>query len=113
MLIFVYLSLMKGHGVKKDEKKELYNSEEAAIQGHTSARCNLAFHESKNGRFERAAKHLVIASNLGYDDAIQELKECYKRGLVSKADFAAALRAHQALRCNTQTTDKSHIMLIA
>ena len=37
-----------------------------------------------------------IASNLGYDDAIQELKECYKRGLVSKEDFAAALRGHQA-----------------
>ena len=91
----------------------MYNSEEATIQGHTSARCNLAFHESKNGRFERAVKHLVIASNLGYDDAIQELKECYKRGLVSKEDFAAALRAHQARRCNTQTTDKSHIMLIA
>ena len=27
-------------------------------------------------------------------DSIQELKECYKDGSVSKDDFAAALRAH-------------------
>eukprot|EP00984_Skeletonema_dohrnii_P034284 scaffold33516_cov111-Skeletonema_dohrnii-CCMP3373.AAC.2 len=64
-----------GQGVEKDEKKGFYYLEEAAI----------------------AAKHFIIAANLGHDDSIQALKECYKRGgLVSKEDFAAALRAHQA-----------------
>ena len=33
---------------------------------------------------------------LGHDGSIKMLKECYKRGLVGKNDFAAALRAHQA-----------------
>ena len=41
-------------------------------------------------------KHWIIAASLGYDDSIQMLKGCYKNGLVSKEDFAAALRAHHA-----------------
>mmetsp|Transcript_35527 Transcript_35527/g.72674 ORF Transcript_35527/g.72674 Transcript_35527/m.72674 type:complete len:85 (+) Transcript_35527:2-256(+) len=52
--------------------------------------------EGKNERYDRSAKHFIIAANLGHDDSIQALKECYKYGDVSKEDFAAALRAHQA-----------------
>jgi len=86
----------KGEGVEKDEKKGLYYLEEAAIAGLPEARYNLAMLEGKNERFDRAVKHWIIAANLGYDDSIQRLKESYKDGLVSKEDFAGALRAHQA-----------------
>ena len=86
----------EGQGVEKDEKKELYHLEEAAIGGHPNARYSLGIAEGKNGRIERSVKHLIIAANLGYDGAIQVLKDCYAHGLVSKEDFAAALRAHQA-----------------
>eukprot|EP00986_Skeletonema_menzelii_P010379 scaffold5063_cov150-Skeletonema_menzelii.AAC.8 len=96
----------KGQGVEKDEEKYIHYLEEAAIGGHPRARCNLAFHESKNGRFERAVKHLIIAANLGYDDAIQDLKDCYKNGLVSKDDFAAALRANQAVINETKSPQR-------
>eukprot|EP00984_Skeletonema_dohrnii_P034308 scaffold33524_cov99-Skeletonema_dohrnii-CCMP3373.AAC.6 len=86
-----------GQGVEKDEKKGLYYLEEAAIAGLPEARYNLAMLEGKNERYDRSAKHFIIAANLGHDDSIQALKGCYKRGgLVSKEDFAAALRAHQA-----------------
>jgi len=92
------LSVMyrEGQGVDKDEKKEWYHLEEAAIAGHPKARFNLAYLEGRNGRIDRAVKHLIIAANLGHDNSIQQLKECYVRGEVSKEDFAAALRAHQA-----------------
>eukprot|EP00984_Skeletonema_dohrnii_P021170 scaffold10510_cov84-Skeletonema_dohrnii-CCMP3373.AAC.4 len=86
----------EGLGVEKDEKKELYHLEEAAIAGHPDARYNLAVDEWENERFDRSAKHFIIAANLGHDGSIQTLKEYYKRGLVSKDDFAAALRAHHA-----------------
>jgi len=86
----------EGQGVEKDEEKELYHLEEAAIAGHPTARYSLACIEMMNDRFVRAVKHHIIAANLGYDDSIQALKEFYKRGLVSKEDFAAALRGHQA-----------------
>eukprot|EP00984_Skeletonema_dohrnii_P020460 scaffold9984_cov148-Skeletonema_dohrnii-CCMP3373.AAC.11 len=43
----------------------------------------------------RDCNETIIASNLGYDISIQQLEECYTDGVVSKEDFAAALRAHQ------------------
>ena len=90
-LSFLYL---EGHGVEKDEQKQLYHLEEAAIQGHPIARHNLAWYEMMNRRIERAVKHLIIGANLGHDESITRLKACYKDELVSKEDFAAALRAH-------------------
>eukprot|EP00577_Skeletonema_sp_RCC1716_P019921 CAMPEP_0113399764 /NCGR_PEP_ID=MMETSP0013_2-20120614/15730_1 /TAXON_ID=2843 ORGANISM="Skeletonema costatum, Strain 1716" /NCGR_SAMPLE_ID=MMETSP0013_2 /ASSEMBLY_ACC=CAM_ASM_000158 /LENGTH=312 /DNA_ID=CAMNT_0000284721 /DNA_START=51 /DNA_END=989 /DNA_ORIENTATION=- /assembly_acc=CAM_ASM_000158 len=85
-----------GRGVEKNKKKELYHTEEAAIGGHPGARQNLACLELRTGRVQRAVKHFIIAANLGLDDSIKEMKECYKHGVVSKEDFAAALRAYQA-----------------
>ena len=92
------LSIMyrKGQGVEKDEKRELYHLEEAAIGGHPWARHNLGCHEENNGRIERAMKHFIIAANLGLDDAIEALREEYSHGNISKEDLAASLRAHQA-----------------
>ena len=92
------LSIMysKEQGVEKDEKKVIYHLEKASIAGCPQARHNLACIEGKNCKFDRAVKHLIINANLGFDLAIQELKICYKYGLVSKDDFAAALRAHHA-----------------
>eukprot|EP00984_Skeletonema_dohrnii_P020458 scaffold9984_cov148-Skeletonema_dohrnii-CCMP3373.AAC.9 len=86
----------EGEGVEKDEKMRLYHLEKAAIAGHPDARYNLACHEGRNERFDRAVKHWIIAANLGCDDSIRKLNRCYAVRLVSKDDFAAALRANQA-----------------
>eukprot|EP00984_Skeletonema_dohrnii_P018511 scaffold8668_cov89-Skeletonema_dohrnii-CCMP3373.AAC.7 len=86
----------EGLGVEKDDKMRLYHLEKAAIAGNPDARENLACHEGRNERFDRAVKHFIIAANLGHDDSIRKLKGCYAGGLVSKEDFAAALREHQA-----------------
>jgi TPR repeat protein len=58
-----------GIGVEKDEKKEIYHLVEAAIGGHPTARNNLACYEDRNGRYERAVQHWIIAANLGHDDS--------------------------------------------
>jgi TPR repeat protein len=85
-----------GEGVEEDEKKELFLLEEAAIAGHPSARYSLGFLEGRNGRTERAIKHFMIAAGQGQDDAMDELKWQYAQGRISKENFAASLRAHQA-----------------
>jgi len=92
------LSLMyrEGLGVEKDGGKEAYHLEEAAIGGHPGARHSLGCNEGENGRYDRAVKHWIIAAKLGHDGSIQNLKEMYKCGYVSKEDFASALRGHQA-----------------
>ncbi len=85
-----------GEGVEKDNKKEIYHLEEASIGGHPKARYNLGCEEQEKRRIERAMKHWIIAANLGHDNALKQVKEGFKHGLVSKEDFAAALRGHQA-----------------
>ena len=85
----------KGKGVEKDVKKVVYHWEQAAIGGHPKARYNLGCEENSNGRIDRAMKHWIIAATLGCDDTLDALKVCFRGGLVTKEDFAAALRAHQ------------------
>ena len=85
----------KGKGVEKNEKRELHHAEQAAIGGHPDARHNLGCLERDNGRMDRAAKHLIIASKLGNDRSLERVKDLYKDGFVSKDDFTAALRGYQ------------------
>ena len=92
------LSVMyrEGEGVEKNEKKEVYHLEQAAIGGHPRARFNLGCHEHSNGRTNRAMKHYIIAAKLGYDDALHNVKLGFTDGFVSKDDYASTLRGHQA-----------------
>ena len=85
-----------GQGVEKDEKKQVYHLEKAAISGHVDARHNLGCHEGDNGRMERAVKHFTIAANMGHEGSMKALWKCYARGLVKKDDLNATLRAHHA-----------------
>ncbi len=86
----------KGQGVVKNEKKEVYHLEEAAIGGHPKARNNLGCYEEENGRIDRAMRHFIIAAKLGHDNALEAVKKGFVHGYVSKEDYAAALRGHQA-----------------
>jgi TPR repeat protein len=85
-----------GQGVEKDEKKQVYHLEEAAIGGCVQARRNLAVIEVRNGRMERAVKHWIIAANMGDDKSMKALWKCYAKGFVEKDDLNATLRAHHA-----------------
>ena len=84
-----------GEGVERDEKRALHHAETAAIGGHPNARYNLGCTEAERGSLDRAAKHWIIASKLGYDPSLDDLKNLYKAGNVSKEDFTAALRGYQ------------------
>ena len=61
-----YLGLMYhlGNGVEKDEKKETYHMEEAAIGGHPEARFILGSDEWHYGSKERGTKHMLLLPNL-------------------------------------------------
>ena len=91
---FLAVMYYHGKGVEKDEKKEVYHWEEAAIGGHPDARHNLAAFEMENGRPERGVKHFIIAANLGYEMSMKALWKCFSMGYVSKDDLSVTLRAH-------------------
>jgi tetratricopeptide (TPR) repeat protein len=95
-----------GQRTEKDEKKRVFHLEEAAIGGHPIARYNLGCHEERIGRIERAIKHYSIAACQGQDNAIKELKGLYAEGAISKENFAASLRAHQAALDETKSPQR-------
>lgn len=75
--------------------------EQAAIRGHPVARFCLGTHEGKNGRLERAVKHMVIAAKLGCEESMRMLWVAYKDNvspdeLITKENLEATLRAHKA-----------------
>jgi hypothetical protein len=86
----------RGHGVQPDMKKSIHHTEQAAIGGHPEARYRLGRWEEMNDDIERAVKHWMIAANLGHDESLEKLRKYYSDGMVSKEDFATALRAHKA-----------------
>ena len=96
----------RGEGVEKDSGKKLHHLKEAAIGGQPNARHNLGCEEGNNGRMDRAAKHFIIAAKLGHDDSLGNVKDLYKDGLVSKDDFAAALRGHHAAIVATKSPQR-------
>ncbi len=97
---------LKGDGVEKDMKKAVYHWEQAAIGGDPSARVLLANYDMKNGKLERAAKHYIIGANLGHDVSLKRIKHLFVKGIVSKEDYAAALRAHQAAVDATKSAER-------
>ena len=86
----------KGEGVEKDGGKATHHLEEAVIGGHPQARYLLGNEEWENGNYERALKHYIIGAKQGEEDAPKMLMVAFKDGKISKEDFTATLRAHQA-----------------
>ena len=106
------LSLMYQNGdcVEKNEKKQIYHLEEAAIGGNADARHNLGCIEYNIGRYDRAVKHWIIAAKLGEDKSLDKLKYCYSKGLVvSKEVFSSALRAHKAAVDATKSPQREEV----
>ena len=87
----------QGRGVEKNMKKYVHHLEEAAIGGHAIARHNLGVHELKHDSLERAAKHWIIAANLGYSDSMNKVQEMFEAGLglIDESDFETCLGTYQ------------------
>ena len=96
-----------GDGVEKDEKKAIHHLEQAAIGGHPQARSFLADYEMENGRSERAAKHYIINANLGCDKSVKLIKDLFVQGIVSKEEYAAALRGYQSAVNETKSAERA------
>jgi TPR repeat protein len=87
--------------MRKRQFITVYYYEKAAIRGHPTARFSLGTHEGKNGRGDRAVKHMVIAAKLGCEESMRMLWVAFKDDVspdefITKENLEATLRAHQA-----------------
>ncbi len=82
----------QGEGVEKDMQRGVFHFEQAAIRGHPQARGYLALHDKGNGRFERAAKHYIIAANLGDDLSLKRIKDLFVKFTEESINIMIPLR---------------------
>ena len=67
----------------------------AAIGGHERARHNLGAVEEDKSNMKRAMKHYMITARAGYHSSLNAVRDGYKRGHVTKDEYASTLRAHK------------------
>jgi hypothetical protein len=96
----------EGQGVEKDEGKEVYHWEKAAIGGHLYARYNLGCNEAKNDNMERSVKHFIIAANLGDELSMKVLWKHFAAGNITKEDLDATLRSNHTAINATQSEQR-------
>ena len=92
-----------GRGMAIDKLKAKYYWELATMNGCVEARHNLGLSEKYAGNQQRAYKHLILAAKAGYKESLDEVKEGYIKELVTKDEYAQALRAYQKLQDETKS----------
>lgn len=95
-----------GEGVERDEKKERYYLELAALGGNVDARYFLGVIEDGYDNMDRATKHWMIAARAGDDKSLKKIRECFIKGHASKDDFERALRAHKDSNDETKSAQR-------
>eukprot|EP00956_Cyclotella_meneghiniana_P024257 scaffold48472_cov42-Cyclotella_meneghiniana.AAC.3 len=106
------LSYDEGVGVELDKKKAIHNYQIAAMMGHMGARHNLGSAEYNDRNYECATKHFMIAAKCGYQLSLNEVKQCFKEGLVTKEDFERTLRDYQASCDETKSEQRDRAAVI-
>ena len=78
--------------VDKEKAKHYY--ELAAIKGCVSSRYNLGCREALDGNVELAIKHWLMAARAGDKTSLDNVKEGFLKGIVTKDEYASTLRAY-------------------
>jgi len=99
-----------GVGVEVDKMKAKHYYELAAIGGCLHARNNLGCLEGQAGNHHRAFKHYMIAAKSGYKLSLDKVKEGFEVGIVTKDEYANALRAYHERQKELKSDERAKAM---
>ena len=85
------LSYYTGDGVEEDEQRGIKHWQQVAMQGHAMSRHWLAVVEYQEGNFQRAMQHDMISTKMGHEGSLNGIKDMFKDGQATKAQYAEAL----------------------
>jgi len=95
-----------GKGVQEDKATGVEFHKKAAMQGFVQSRYNLGYFEELKGNRGRAVKHYLISAKMGYMTAIEAIKNMFLAGVVTKEQYAEALRGYQDAVKETKSYDR-------
>ncbi|EJK45980.1 hypothetical protein THAOC_35380 [Thalassiosira oceanica] len=84
-----------GDGVEEDKPRGIDHLQQAAMKGHVASRNNLGVAEYKNGHYEVAVQHWMISAKMGFEMSLNSIKEMFKVGHATKAQYAEALLGYR------------------
>ena len=83
------------NGIARDPGKARFHLEKAAIAGHGGAHYNLGVGLLEKREDDQAMKHFIVAAKSGYKISLNEVKQRFVDGWVSKPEFEETLRLHK------------------
>ena len=84
-----------GDGVEEDKPRGIHHWQQAAMRGHADSRHELAWIEYKNGNYELAVQHWMISAKMGQEESLNDIKDMFKEGHATKAQYAEALMGYR------------------
>ena len=83
-----------GDGVEEDKPRSIHHWQQAAMKGNVLSRHNLSAAEAIKGNYDLAVLHWMISAKMGYEMSLNGIKEMFKEGHATKAQYAEALRGY-------------------
>ncbi|EJK53667.1 hypothetical protein THAOC_26847, partial [Thalassiosira oceanica] len=84
-----------GKGVDEDKPKGIRHWQQAAMKGDVLSRHLLGIVEFNNGNHELAVRHWMISAKMGHERSLNGMKDKFKEGHATKAQYAEALRGFE------------------
>ena len=84
-----------GDGVEEDKPRGIRHWQQAAMKGHAGSRHNLGDVECENGNYKVAVQHWMISVKMGIEMSLNDIKDIFKKGHATKAQYAEALMGYR------------------
>ena len=84
-----------GERIEEDEPRAIHHWQQAAMKGHAISRHALGGLEAHNGNYALAVQHGMISAKMGDENSLNEIKDMFKDGDATKAQYAEALLGYR------------------
>ncbi|EJK57687.1 hypothetical protein THAOC_22240, partial [Thalassiosira oceanica] len=85
----------RGKVVEEDKPRGIRLWQQAAMKGHVASRHMIGFVEAMNGNHQLAVQHLMISAKMGDQGSLNVIKDMFKAGHATKAQYAEALLGYR------------------
>ena len=84
-----------GDGIEEDRPRGICHWQQAAMKGDVVSRHGLGIAGFNEGNYDLAVRHFMIAAKMGYELSLNVIKEMFKHGHATKAQYADALLGYR------------------
>ena len=85
-----------GGGIKEDKPRGIHHWQQAAMKGQVDSRHAIGIVEyNENKNYDLVVQHWMISAKMGDQDSLNCIKEMFKEGQATKAQYAEALLGYR------------------